>query len=71
MSVDKKIQLWKDRMFETRKALSNLYDAMGNLSMFPAYHLELNRMCHKLNDYILTCYEEIEKLDGDPYNIGE
>ena len=63
----RKVELWRQRKIRTRQALQGLGLAIENTRMFPQIQHSLKSMYHELNDYILTGYEEIASLGGDPY----
>ena len=66
MTDKESIALWQQRRESTRRALSGLSVAMDNM-IFAEFQAPLKQMYRKLNDYVLTCYEKIAELGGDPY----
>ena len=54
----KDTERWQARIARTKEALWAVSAARSKLSGFPAEDLLVEKAYLKLNDYLLTCYEE-------------
>ena len=55
------VDLWQQRMIVTRQALRDIGNAIDHTRMFPVIQRHLKASYLELNDYVLTCYEEIAR----------